>query len=378
MTAASPVNESAPAIRVTGIPQDTCPVERNILMGRLLKATREFLHTTKLQWLDIGLSVPGDSFAEPTTSRKEEGPPPTDRQKCGDSTPGEQGDASSLFEAVAPLYSWDRVILPGDLRDDIEAAVEAIRHSDQLFDEWGLREIEPFARAALNFHGPPGTGKTLTAHAVADMLGQPIIVASYAQIESKFLGDGPKNAARLFETAEESGAVLFIDEADSLLSARLTNASQGSERAANSLTSQLLISLERFSGVVIFATNLLDNYDHAFDTRVQHIEFRLPDEAARREIWQKHLPSRLPLAQEVCIDELAQLEGVCGRDIRNAVIMAATRTVRDGNDCVSRSALLDSLKRVRSSREQTPTNMAQTELTDVEQSLISQINEKAG
>ena len=127
-----------------------------------------------------------------------------------------------------------------------------------------------------------------------------------------------------------------------------------------------MISLERFSGVVIFATNLLDNYDRAFDTRVQHIEFSLPDEPARREIWKKHLPSRLPLTPDVSVEELAQVEGVCGRDIRNAVIMAATRTVRHGDDAVTRDVLLDSVDRVRKSQERKNA----TSLSDAERSKI--------
>lgn len=358
MTVAEAGPDTRPSIQVTGLPSGVCEVERNVLLGRLQKAARDFLDGTDTSELAISVTTPNAVTSTP--------PGASTRNSSKADQADDDTDQADTFSPVSPLYSWDRVILPGDLRERIEAAIEAIRHSNRLFDEWGLREIEPFARAALNFHGPPGTGKTLTAHAVADMLGRPIIVASYAQIESKFLGDGPKNAARLFEAAEESGAVLFIDEADSLLSARLTGASQGSERAANSLTSQLLISLERFSGVVIFATNLLDNYDRAFDTRVQHIEFALPDESARREIWKKHLPSQLPLAAEVCVEELARVEGVCGRDIRNAVIMAATRTVRDGGDTVTRDLLLDSVDRVRKSQER----KNGTELTDEERSKI--------
>ncbi|MGD1914201.1 MAG: hypothetical protein ACFB2X_26200 [Rivularia sp. (in: cyanobacteria)] len=81
-----------------------------------------------------------------------------------------------------------------------------------------------------------------------------------------------------------------------MLSKRLTNANQGSERAANSICSQLLICLEKFKGVVIFATNLVENYDKAFETRVRHIHFPMPDEKARYLIWQNHLPPELPLA----------------------------------------------------------------------------------
>jgi SpoVK/Ycf46/Vps4 family AAA+-type ATPase len=91
-----------------------------------------------------------------------------------------------------------------------------------------------------------------------------IIEASYAHIKSMYHGEGPKNVEALFYAAQAQNAILFIDEADSLLSRRLTNVNQGSEQAINSMRSQLLICLERFKGVVIFATNLVQNYDPAF------------------------------------------------------------------------------------------------------------------
>ncbi len=102
---------------------------------------------------------------------------------------------------------------------------------------------------------------------------------------------------------ERDNAILFIDEADSLLSRRLTNVTQGSEQAINSMRSQLLICLERFRGVVIFATNLVENYDKAFETRVRHVHFLLPDEQGRRDIWRRHLPARLPLAPDISLDQ---------------------------------------------------------------------------
>src|SRR6059058_4833972 len=142
--------------------------------------------------------------------------------------------------------------------EDLLSAVEVIQVERKVFDEWGLRRIQPFPHSALNFHGPPGTGKTLAAHAVAHRLNRSIMIASYAEIESKFHGEGPKNVKAIFHAAERDDAILFIDEADSLLSKRLTEVTQGSEQAINSMRSQLFICLQEFRGVVIFATNLVE------------------------------------------------------------------------------------------------------------------------
>ena len=125
----------------------------------------------------------------------------------------------------------------------------------------------------------------------------------------------------------------------------------GSEQAINSMRSQLLICLERFRRVVIFATNLVENYDKAFETRIRHIRFLLPDEQGRWAIWRRHLPERLPLAPDVSIDRLAaEIDDVCGRDIKNAVIDAAVRVARRGSTALDMQSLQDAIERIKTAR----------------------------
>ena len=243
-----------------------------------------------------------------------------------DKQPASTSDESVNFDALAktPSYTFSQLVLPQNTLDEIKNAIQILKVESLVFDTWGLRTIEPYPKTALNFYGPPGTGKTLAAHAIASFLNKKIMVASYAEIESKYHGDGPKNVKALFAAADKENAVLFIDEADSLLSRRLTNVTQGSEQAINSMRSQLLINLELFHGVVIFSTNLVQNYDKAFETRVHHIQFTLPDETCRKEIWLRHLPSSLPLSEDVNVDKLAtEIDDICGRDIKNAIIQSA-------------------------------------------------------
>lgn len=90
-----------------------------------------------------------------------------------------------------------------------------------MFDEWGLRSIIPNASSAISFYGPPGTGKSMAAEAIAENLGKKILRATYADIESKFHGEGPKMVKAIFRAAERDDAILFLDESDSLLSKRL-------------------------------------------------------------------------------------------------------------------------------------------------------------
>ncbi len=130
---------------------------------------------------------------------------------------------------------------------------------------------------------------------------------------------------------------MFLDEADSLLSKRLTNVHDGSDQAINSMRSQLLISIERFKGIVIFATNLAINYDRAFLSRLSNIEFHMPDAAARKVIWQQHISGngiKLPLSDDIDIIELASRYTFSGRQIKNAVKDACIRAAMRGDNVV--------------------------------------------
>ena len=100
-------------------------------------------------------------------------------------------DPRKTISAVKPRHRFDRLVVSEAVREDILAAVAVLAPTQQVFAEWGLEEIEPFPRTALNFHGPAGVGKTLAAHAVADYLGKRILLTSYADVERKYVGDGP-------------------------------------------------------------------------------------------------------------------------------------------------------------------------------------------
>lgn len=256
------------------------------------------------------------------------------------------------YQAVEPEYSFDRVILPPKVLEKIEEALNIFKYENKVFKEWGLRAIEPHPSSSLSFYGPSGTGKTMAAEAIANRLGKKILRVSYADIESKFHGEGPKMVKAIFYAAQRDDAVLFIDEADSLLSKRLTNVSSGSEQAINSMRSQLLISLERFEGIVIFATNLVVNYDQAFLTRLISIEFVLPDAEARKKIWRVHTTEsngnklNIPFADDVDLDAIAEKYEFCGREIKKAVISACLRAAMAEHDCVSQEDFISACDKI--------------------------------
>lgn len=108
--------------------------------------------------------------------------------------------------------------------------------------------------------GNPGCGKTLTAEAVAEVLHQPLYVASAGE-----LGTGPEDLdrrlGRILELAQTWNAVLLLDEAEVFLQKRDT-----ADVTRNALVSIFLRQLEYYQGVLIMTTNLVAYCDPAFES----------------------------------------------------------------------------------------------------------------
>jgi hypothetical protein len=253
-------------------------------------------------------------------------------------------DGRTTFTPIEPKHSFDRLVLPAATLERILDLVALVELRPLVFGAWGLSRIEPNPSVAVNFRGPPGTGKTMAAHAVAARLGRPIMLSRLSDLESKFHGDGPKNLVELFRSAREHDALLFLDEAESLLSRRYASPDQAAENAVNSMRTELLMALDSFEGVVVFATNLPDSYDAAIDSRLFHVDFPLPDAAALERIWRAHLPEPLPLGPDVSVPELAAVAGVAGRDVQRAVISAALAAARAGEAEVGQARLLAAIR----------------------------------
>jgi SpoVK/Ycf46/Vps4 family AAA+-type ATPase len=229
-------------------------------------------------------------------------------------------------ETITPRRSFDDVILPPATRRALEAALAQVTQHDLIFRGWGFGERHSTGLGlAFNFAGPPGTGKTICAEAIAKSLGRQLMVVQYAELESMWMGETSKNVAAIFRTAREERAVLLFDEADAIAARRSTSVDSGAQRESNSVVNVLLQELERYSGVVIFATNLAANFDPAFERRIRtHVLFELPGESERVRIWKVQLhPSRTPLAPDVDFEALAHHYEVSGGDIQNAVLKAA-------------------------------------------------------
>ncbi len=233
--------------------------------------------------------------------------------------------ARALVETVEPRRTFDDVVLPPPTLAALDHALQVIRKHDLIFREWGLGERHSTGMGlAFHFAGPPGTGKTICAEALAHALGRNLLVVRYAEIESHWVGQTSKHVAAVFRVAERQNAVLFFDEADAIAGRRFSSATAGYEREANATVNVLLQELERFNGVIIFATNLAASLDPAFERRIRtHILFGLPGPEERERIWRSQLHQRTPLADDVDFQALAEEFPRSGGDIKNAVLKAA-------------------------------------------------------
>ena len=229
-------------------------------------------------------------------------------------------------DTITPRRTFDDVILPPATRKALDDALLHVTSHDLIFNRWGLGERHPTGMAlAFNFAGPPGTGKTICAEAIAHALGRKLLVVRYAEVESMWMGETPKNVAALFRMARDERAVLLFDEADAIASRRSAGLDHAFVRESNAVVNVLLQELESFDGVVIFATNLASNFDPAFERRIRtHVLFEMPGPVERERIWRVQVHPRLtPLASDVDFGALARQYEGSGGDIRNAVLKAA-------------------------------------------------------
>jgi SpoVK/Ycf46/Vps4 family AAA+-type ATPase len=267
------------------------------------------------------------------------------------------------FIPVEPVFSFDQMILTEDVKNEVLDALKSIECQDLIYNVWGFGEIDPTPKCVVNMYGEAGTGKTMCAHAMAKHLGKKILLLNYADIESKYVGDAPKNLKKAFDVAKATDAVMFFDEADSFLGKRIQNVSHGSDQALNSLRSQMLILLEDHKGVVLFATNLVTNFDKAFQSRMlKSIKFELPNEEARALIIKGKIPPRLPVVErfaegqpfsdEVYLEASKLIEGFSGREIRNAVLdLLLKKAQPDGNVLFSEEDVLDAFRKKKEEKD---------------------------
>jgi len=231
-------------------------------------------------------------------------------------------DLEELTQRTWPCYGWDDIVLPGDSYRQLQEIAAQVEHRSQVYETWGFGEKLSRGRGiSALFSGPSGTGKTMAAEVLAAHLQLSLYRIDLAGVVSKYIGETEKNLRRVFDAAEESGAILFFDEADALFGKRV-EVRDGHDRYSNIEINYLLQRMEDYRGLAILATNKKSHLDEAFRRRLRFlVEFPFPDAGQRERIWEKSFPSA---AETGGLDFtfLARLE-ITGANIHNIALNAA-------------------------------------------------------
>ncbi|MFO7632401.1 MAG: ATP-binding protein [Caldilinea sp.] len=227
-----------------------------------------------------------------------------------------------LAQRIRAIATWDDLVLPDAQRETLCEIGLQVRQRATVYGRWGFaeRSNRGLGISAL-FAGASGTGKTMAAEVLANELDLDLYKIDLSQVVSKYIGETEKNLRRVFDAAEEGGAILLFDEADAIFGKR-SEVKDSHDRYANIEVSYLLQRMEAYSGLAILTTNMKSALDTAFLRRIRFVvHFPFPDAIQRAAIWQRILPPKTP-TRGLRPERLAQLN-VAGGNIRNIALAAA-------------------------------------------------------
>ncbi len=243
----------------------------------------------------------------------------------------------ALAQRLEPKATWDDLVLPKTEMDLLRQIAAQVRQRNTVYLDWGFarKMNRGFSISAL-FAGDSGTGKTMSAEVIANELQLNLYRIDLSAVVNKYIGETEKNLRRLFDAAEDGGAILFFDEADALFGKR-SEVKDSHDRYANIEINYLLQRIESYRGLAILASNMKSALDTAFLRRLRFIvNFPFPGVADRRALWQKvflqddlvrGLPA--PPLDTLDYDRLARLN-LAGGHIHNVALNAAFMAANAG------------------------------------------------
>ena len=236
-----------------------------------------------------------------------------------------------LARRIQPRATWEDLILPEAQKDTLHQIAAHLRQRSVVNGEWGFAErySRGLGVTAL-FAGASGTGKTMAAEVVAHELDLDLFQIDLSGVVSKYIGETEKNLRRIFDAAENSGAVLLFDEADALFGKR-SEVKDSHDRYANLEVSYLLQRMESYRGLAILTTNMKHALDASFLRRIRFIlQFPFPSAVERSRIWQRVFPAQTPVGT-LDFARISQLN-VAGGVIRNIAVHAAFLAADQGTE----------------------------------------------
>jgi len=237
------------------------------------------------------------------------------------------GDLAQRIDAKA---TWKQIVLPPEQKELLCHITDQVFQRSLVYEDWGFREImnRGLGISAL-FIGESGTGKTMAAEVIANDLNLDLFRIDLSAVVNKYIGETEKNLRKLFDAAEDSGAILFFDEADALFGKR-SEVKDSHDRYANIEINYLLQKMEAYRGLAILASNMKSALDKAFVRRLRFIvNFPFPDATARKKIWENAFPDKTPGKKTLDYQYLAK-HPLTGGSIHNIALNTAFLAAQDG------------------------------------------------
>ena len=244
-----------------------------------------------------------------------------------------------LAQRIQPAATWDDIVLSPQSLAVLRSVAAHVRQRAVVYQKWGFeRQGQRGLGISALFCGASGTGKTMAAEVLANELRLDLFRIDLSAIVNKYIGETEKNLRRVFDAAEESGAILLFDEADALFGKR-SEVKDAHDRYANIEVSYLLQRIEAYRGLAILTSNMKQAIDGAFLRRIRFVvQFPFPDAAQRKEIWRRIFPAGTP-TDGLVLDQLARLN-LSGGNIRNLALGAAFLAADAGEPVRMRHLLL--------------------------------------
>ena len=241
-----------------------------------------------------------------------------------------------IFELIEPTTSLENVVLNPSTEQTLQNLMRQLdREVIARLHEWGVKDKKAGIDARIIFYGPPGTGKTLTAHSLSRSLKRQVLSFDCSKILSMYVGESEKNVRKIFDTYADlthqtkTEPILLLNEADQFLSSRSQGAGTSADQMHNQMQNIFLEQIEKFQGILIATTNLLENIDQAFSRRFNYkIEFKKPDQKQRLILWKMMLPKNAPYADGFDVEKLASYPltgGQINLIVKNTAYQVAAR-----------------------------------------------------
>ncbi|MFD4837431.1 AAA family ATPase [Achromobacter sp. NPDC058515] len=191
----------------------------------------------------------------------------------------DRGRLGGMAQRLAPMASLDDLPLPESQLAVLRKLAAQLRQRHRVRPESRAAAAPSRGQGlAALFSGEGGTGKTLAAEALAREAGLDLYRVDLSAVVSRHIGETEKNLRRLFEAAEDSGAILIFDEADALFGKR-SEVRDSHDRYANIEVGYLLQRIESYPGLTVLNAKQKSSLDSAFLRRLRYVvQFPSPEE----------------------------------------------------------------------------------------------------